>query len=214
MEVVKEEAEKPAVSSNKPFPSIPMELLWAALCMAVLAALAVTLLSDGKPRFKFNLEPELKATPAPAPAPAPAATFKAAATQTAAAAVNVEAPVGIQSLFVTEREQRAERPPAASLFAPQIDYAEPRQYQNLNEADLGRIYAAAAKADKRALSKVARLGGFRSADAMAVAFGYMSVSQMLDVWDQRIQMGPQFAPEEFGTNATAPVQLPPLTDGY
>lgn len=43
---------------------------------------------------------------------------------------------------------------------------------------------------------------------MAVAFGYMSVSQMLDVWDQRIRIGPQFVPEEFGTNATAPVQLP------
>jgi hypothetical protein len=37
---------------------------------------------------------------------------------------------------------------------------------------------------------------------MASAFGYGSVQQMVDSWEQRISMSPQFQADNFGTNAT------------
>jgi len=210
IEAAKEEAE--VDSSEKEMPrksgtTIPMELLWAALCMAVLAAMAVTLLSDGKTRFKFQLEPEAKptATPTLTPAPpvAPTTAVVPSGIPSIVPPVNVEATGGIQSLFVEEQAGRAEnRTFAPAPFVTDQDFSEPRSYQNLKEQDLGRIYAAASKADKRALGKVARLGGFRSADAMAYSFGYDSVGQMLEAWEQTLLVAPQFQPEYFGTNAT------------
>jgi len=208
IEAVKEDAQAESSEKEghrKSVTSVPMELLWAALCMAVLAAMAVTLLSDGKTRFKFQLEPEVKATPAPVQTPAPQTTPTAvqASVPPIVPPINVEATGGIQSLFVEEQAGRAEnRTFAPSPFVNDQDFAQPRDYQDLKEQDLGKIYAAASKADKRALGKVARLGGFRSTEAMAVSFGYDSVDQMLAAWEQTIVVNPQFQPQFFGTNAT------------
>lgn len=211
METVSENTEQAGQGEapRKSISTIPMELLWAALCMAILAALAVTLLSDGKARFQFDQPAPAKESPSATPAAAAQAAASAAPIVGAAASrpatsapVNVEATGGIQSLFVAEQQGRAENRPTPSLFAPDVDYAQPRRYQNLKEQDLGRMYVSEVKVDKQALAKVARLGGFRSPEVMASAFGYGSVQQMVDSWEQRISMSPQFQADNFGTNAT------------
>ena len=71
-------------------------------------------------------------------------------------------------------------------FVTSTDYANPPVFREIRENDLGRMFASATKKDKRALNKVARVGGFRSAEDMAKTFGYSSVDQMLMQWDQTI----------------------------
>ena len=165
METVSENTQ-PAGQGEAPRKSvstIPMELLWAALCMAILAALAVTLLSDGKARFQFDQPAPAKESPGATPKATALASAPivgvAASSPAPSAPVNVEATGGIQSLFVAEQQGRAENRQVPSLFAPDVDYAQPRRYQNLREQDLGRMYVSEVKVDKQALAKVARLGG-------------------------------------------------------
>ena len=164
-------------------------------CVVLVVVVALTM-RDKKPRFHFDS----LATPAPAAAatPPPASSLTIPAAQP-----------DLRALFV---EGRAESPliapvdqPLAPPFVANTDYAKQPVYREIREADLGRMYASASKQDKRALVKVARVGGFRSPEAMANAFGYPSVDQMLSQWDQMIAATPQFQPANFGTNASPPL---------
>jgi len=172
------------------------EALAAIGACAVLVAVVAMTMRDKKPRFHFDS--------APSPAPATAAVSPAET----ASAVPAASP-DLQALFV---QGRAESPLIAPTddtvvppFVPNTDYAKPPAFREIREAELGKIYAAAPKNDKRALGKVARLGGFRSPEAMAQAFGYPSVDQMLWTWDQTIATTPQFQAANFGTNASPPL---------
>ena len=95
--------------------------------------------------------------------------------------------------------------PVSPPFVPNTDYARQPVYREIREVDLGRMYAAAPLKDKRALGKVARLGGFGTPEAMARAFGYPSVDQMVWSWDQTIATTPQFQVNNFGTNSAPPL---------
>ena len=151
---------------------------------------------DRKPRFHFDSV----ATPAPS---GPAVTPAGSASATAGS------PRDVQALFV---QGRAESPLIASADGPRLppfvtntDYARPPVFREIREAELGKIYESASKKDKRALGKVARLGGFGSPEAMAKGFGYPSVDQMLWNWDRTIASTPQFQAENFGTNSSPPL---------
>lgn len=184
-----------------------MELLWAALAMALLAALAVSLMSDGKPRFRFASE----ATPVPSPAAAatPAATPAAQATPVSAfpegdlPTAGVESSA-IRSLFVEAAAEQRGQNQYAPPFVSGTDFSNPPAYRDIREAELGQAYATTPKPDRRALNRVAKLGGFRSPEAMATAFGYQSVDQMVSVWDQIIQNSPQFPIDGVGDSAGPP----------
>lgn len=166
----------------------------AAIGGCVLLVILVTLtMRDKKPRFHFDADPT----------PAPTAT----ATPTAAAIPETpSAPQDLQALF---EQGRAESPLIAPVddppFVTNTDYASPPVYRQIRETDLGQMYASAPKKDKRALAKIAKLGGFSSPENMAQAFGYPSVDQMLWNWDQTLATTPQFQPGNFGTNATPPL---------
>lgn len=150
---------------------------------------------DRKPRFRLD-----PAVPSPSPTPSATATPFPQST-----------PGDIQALFV---QGRAESPLIVPTTATNTDFSQPPVYREIHEAELGRIYAAAPRKDRRALTKVAALGGFRSPEAMAGAFGYASVDAMLAIWDQTIATGPQFQPNTFGTNARPvhPVESPLLLE--
>ena len=163
-------------------------------CVLLIVVVALTM-RDRKPRFRFDTpkaEPVASATPlaaTPPATPAPASD--------------------LQALFV---QGRAESPliapvdePVSPPFVPNTDYARPPVYREIREADLGRMYATAPQKDKRALGKVARLGGFGTPEAMARAFGYPSVDQMVWSWDQTIATTPQFQVNNFGTNSSPPL---------
>lgn len=168
-------------------------------CSVLVVVLALTM-RDKKPRFHFDsftgAAPVASASPATAaasPLPTPAAS------------------PDVQALFV---QGRAESPliapvetPISPPFVPgaNIDYAKPPVFREIQEAELGQVYASAPKRDKRALVKVARLGGFGSPEAMARAFGYPSVEQMLSIWDRTAETPPQFRAANFGTNAKPPL---------
>ncbi|MDX2080002.1 MAG: hypothetical protein SFU53_04400 [Terrimicrobiaceae bacterium] len=189
-----------------------MEMLWAALAMAVLAALAVTLMSDQRPKFRFD---GLTASPTPVAAGSP--TAPAPASESPASVPSTDAASNLQVLFAdAAAEQRGQ---FRDLPAPVIetpvqynappfinnpDYARPPAFRDIRESDLNRAYAAAPKTDRRALARVARLGGFRSPEAMATAFGYQTVDQMVSVWDQQIERGPQFPVDGVGNEAGPP----------
>jgi len=166
-------------------------------CVVIVVVVALTM-RDKKPRFRFDSAASPAATPvAAAPTGSPLAAPASPAT-----------PPDLQALFV---QGRAESPliapigqPVGPSFITNTDYANPPVYREIREADLGKIYAASPTKNKRVLDKVARLGGFRSPEAMAQAFGYASVDQMLARWDQAIAAGPQFQPSYFGTNAASP----------
>ena len=165
-------------------------------CVVLVAVVALTM-RDKKPRFHFDS----LATPAPA---AVAATPPPASSLTIPAAQP-----DLQALFV---QGRAESPliapvdqPLAPPFITNTDYAKQPVYREIHEAELGRMYASASKKDRQALGKVARIGGFGSPEAMARAFGYPSVDQMLSQWDQMIAATPQFQPANFGTNSSPPL---------
>lgn len=187
-----------------------MEMLWAALAMAILAALAVTLMSDQRPKFRFE---GLNPSPTPAAAETPAASAPAATDTPAAAAPESN----LQTLFAdTAAEQRGQFrqlpepietagvPYDSPPFVNNPDYARPPVFRDLREADLNRVYASAPKTDRRALNRVAKLGGFRSPEAMAVAFGYQSVDQMISTWNQQLERGPEFPAAGVGNEAGPP----------
>jgi hypothetical protein len=168
------------------------------LCVLLVAVVALTM-RDKKPRFRFDSPATTATTTSPAIATAPTGSSPTAPVT----------PPDLQALFV---QGRAESPliapidePVGPPFVTNTDYANPPVYREIREADLGKMYAAAPKKNKRALDKVSRLGGFRTPEAMAQAFGYASVDQMLARWDQMIATGPQFQPGYFGTNASSPV---------
>jgi hypothetical protein len=170
------------------------EALAAIGACVVLVALVALTMRDKKPRFRFD------ATPTPAPA---ATVLPASAPTTPVPAPDLDA------LFVQGRaESQLIAPvgePASPPFVPNTDYAKPPVYREIRETDLSGIYAAAPKKDIRAIGKVAKLGGFGSPEAMARAFGYPSVDQMIWSWDQAIATTPQFRAGNFGTNSAPPL---------
>ena len=170
------------------------EALAAIGACIILVALVAFTMRDKKPRFRFD------ATPTPAPA---ATVPPAAASTTPVSAPDVDA------LFVQGRaESQLIAPvgePLSPPFVPNTDYAKPPVYREIRETDLSGMYAAAPKKDKRAIGKVAKLGGFGSPEAMARAFGYPSVDQMISTWDQTIATTPQFQAGNFGTNSAPPL---------
>jgi len=173
--------------------ALSTEALVAMGACFVLILLVVLTMRDKKPRFRF--ESAAKALPAATATPAgPAAT------------ATPLPPSDLQALFDQGRAESALIAPVdPPLFVPNTDYANPPVYREIRENDLGKMYASAPKKDKRALGRVARVGGFRSAEDMAQAFGYPSVDQMVWQWDQTLAATPQFQPANFGTNATPPL---------
>lgn len=169
-----------------------------AACVVLVLVVALTM-RDKKPRFRFD-------SPA-SPTPAPAAS---AAPSGAAASASPGASPDLQALFVQGRAESqliapVDEQPAGPPFVTSTDYAVPPAYREIREADMGAVYAAAPKNDRRALSKVAKLGGFGSPEAMARAFGYPTVDQMVSTWDQTIATTPKFQTNHFGTNSTPPL---------
>ncbi|MEI8309571.1 MAG: hypothetical protein WCH98_02325 [Verrucomicrobiota bacterium] len=170
-------------------------------CVVLVVVVAMTM-RDKKPRFHFD------SLVGPASSTAAAAT--SASTSLASSPAIPSASPDLQALFV---QGRAESPliapvvdgPLTPPFVTNTDYARPPVYREIGEVDLGKIYASAPKNDKKALGKVARIGGFRSPEAMARAFGYPSVDQMLWTWDQTIATSPQFQAANFGTNSRPPL---------
>ncbi|MBE2204468.1 MAG: hypothetical protein IAE94_09035 [Chthoniobacterales bacterium] len=170
-----------------------MAAIGACILLVVIVALTMR---DKKPRFRFDnpkAEPTASASPAAAVPPAASATAS-----------------HLQTLFVEGRQESpliapVEAPASPPFVAMNTDYAHAPVYRDIREADLGRIYAAAPQKDKRALSKVARLGGFGTPEAMARAFGYPSVDQMVWSWDQTVVTTPQFQANNFGTNSAPPL---------
>ena len=172
-------------------------------CVVLVVVVAMTM-RDKKPRFHFDSFTGAAPVTATAPVTAP----------TTASALPLPVPAAspdLQALFV---QGRAESPLIAPVEAPisppfvpgsNIDFAKPPVFREIREAELGKIYASAPKRDKRALVKVARLGGFGSPEAMARAFGYPSVDQMLAIWDQTAETPPQFRAANFGTSSKPPL---------
>ena len=176
--------------------ALSSEALAAIGACAVLVVVVGLTMRDRKPRFHFD---SAAATPAPSSPAAPAGSAPATAGPTP----------DVQALFV---QGRAESPligsadgPLLPPFVTNTDYARPPVFREIREAELGKIYASASKKDRRALGKVARLGGVGSPDAMAQTFGYPSVDQMLWNWDRTIASTPQFQAENFGTNSSPPL---------
>lgn len=161
-------------------------------CFVLILLVALTM-RDTKPRFKF----ESLAKPSPSPSATPASVDAS------------PTPAGRSDLQALFDQGRAESPLIAPVdqppFVASTDYANPPVFREIRENDLGRMFASAPIKDKRALNKVARVGGFRSAEGMAKAFGYPSVDQMLSQWDQTISATPQFEATNFGTNASPPL---------
>ncbi len=78
--------------------------------------------------------------------------------------------------------------PTPPLPAVETDFAAARTFLPLRESEVGRIYAVSPK-DLKALRRVAKIGGYVSPEAMASAFGYDSVDQMLDAWNEALAAG-------------------------
>ncbi len=178
--------------------AISTEALAAIGACVVLVVVVALTMRDKKPRFRFDS--------AASPASTPIANAPPGSPLTAPA--SPANPPDLQALFV---QGRAESPliapidePVGPPFITNTDYANPPVYREIGEVDLGKMYASAPQKNKRALDKVARLGGFRSPEAMAQAFGYPSVDQMLARWDQTLAAAPKFQPSYFGTNAASP----------
>lgn len=171
------------------FGAISTEAIAAmAACFLLLVVVALTM-RDKKPRFHFDS--------APSPTPAAAAAPPASTASTAPSA----AP-DLQALFDQGRaESPLIAPVEAPLFVPNTDYAAPPVYREIREVDLGKLYVSTPEKSKRALAKVARVGGFSSPEAMSRAFGYASVDAMLANWEQTLVTTPQFRQSNFGTNA-------------
>lgn len=166
----------------------------AAIGACVLLVLLVALtMRDRKPRFRFD----------PAPSPTPVASVAPAGPS---AGTTTVPPSDLQALF---EQGRVESPLMAPVdeppFVTNTDYASPPVYREIREPELGQVYVSVSKKDKKALSKVAKLGGFRSPEEMAQSFGYPSVDQMVWNWEQTITATPQFQPGNFGTNASPPL---------
>jgi hypothetical protein len=170
------------------------EALAAIGACVILVALVALTMRDKKPRFRFDATPT----------PVPAATVPPGSAST----TPVSAP-DLDALFVQGRaESQLIAPvgePLSPPFVPNTDYAKPPLYREIRETDLSGMYAAAPKKDKRAIGKVAKLGGFGSPEAMARAFGYPSVDQMIWNWDQTIATTPQVQAGKFGTNSAPPL---------
>jgi len=191
--------------------TLSAEALAAIMACVVLVVVVGLTMRDKKPRFRFD----------PAGTPAPSATASA---KPASASSTPVPPPDLQALFV---QGRAESQPS-QLIAPvdepiappfvtatnyarntsyltNTDYANPPAYRQIREVDLGKMYVSAPIKDKRALGRVAKLGGFGSPEGMAQAFGYPSVDQMVSHWDQTIATTPQFQAANFGTNSAPPL---------
>lgn len=176
---------------------VSTELLVAIGACILLIALFGAMVRDKKVNFRFDA----------APSPTPPAAASQAAAQGQQAASAPASPGNVQALFDQGRLESpliapVELAPEASMpMIPNTDFAQQPVYREIREADLNRIYATVPKKNKRALAKVASLGGYQSPDEMARAFGYVSVDQMLAAWDQNLLTTPQFLPENFGTNS-------------
>jgi len=175
---------------------VSTEAMVAVGACFLLIALVVTTMRDKKPRFRLD-PPGASPTPSATATPLPPATPATAG--------------DIQALFI---QGRAESPLIVPAEATNNDFAQPPVYREIREAELGRIYASAPKKNRRSLTRVAALGGFRSPEEMAASFGYPSVDEMLWNWEQAIATGPQFQVDTFGTNARPiyPVESPLLLE--
>lgn len=78
--------------------------------------------------------------------------------------------------------------PTPPLPAVETDFAAARTFLPLRESEVGRIYSVSPR-NLKALRRVAKIGGYGSPEAMAAAFGYESVDQMLNVWNQALASG-------------------------
>ncbi len=171
-----------------------MEALVTIGACFLLIVLVVAAMRDKKLRLRLH-PPAATAsvTPLPSASPVPSA---------APTASPVVSSTDIQTLFNQGRaESSLIAPVDAQQAAANIDFAQQPGYREIREADLGRIYSSLPKKNRRALVKVAEIGGFRTSEDMARAFGYQSVDQMLWSWDQAILDNPRFLPNTFGTNA-------------
>jgi hypothetical protein len=161
----------------------------------LLILIVVLTMRDTRPRFRFD----------PSPTPTPEGS--------AADASGAPGPVKSSDLQTLFEQARAESPrmdaavdsDPGSLFVTNTDYASAPVYREIHEAALSRTYESLSKKDRRALSRVAKLGGFGSPEGMAQAFGYPSVDEMVSRWDQTIAQTPQFLPSQVGTNASPPL---------
>jgi len=165
-----------------------------ACCLLIV--LVVVAMRDKKVRLRLRL-PAASPSPAASASPAPSASPPPTASPTP-----TDSATGIQSLFTQGRAESSLIAPAgARQTYADIDFAQPSGYREIREADLGRIYSSLPKKNRRALARVAEIGGFRTSEDMARSFGYQSVDQMLWSWDQTILESPRFSPNAFGTNA-------------
>jgi hypothetical protein len=161
----------------------------------VLILIVVLTMRDTKPQFRFD----------PSPTPTPAGSRS-----TVSGAHGPATSSDLQTLFEQARAESlrmdaAVDPEPGSLFMTNTDYASAPVYREIHEAALSRTYKSLPKKDRRALSRVAQLGGFGSPEGMAQAFGYPSVDEMVSRWDQTIASTPQFLPSQVGTNASPPL---------
>jgi len=78
--------------------------------------------------------------------------------------------------------------PMTPVPAVETDFAAARTFLPLRESEVGRIYSVSPR-NLKALRRVAKIGGYGSPEAMAAAFGYESVDQMLNVWNQALASG-------------------------
>lgn len=197
-----EPATTPAPVRTRGVGPLTMDYLWVALGIALLCAIAVTLLRPSAPKFRF--EEPAKSAPAAASATTPVPPQVEGTN--AVPAVDVEATAAsqslqslfadaqqeprVQSLFVPADEGFSSNPP----MMPAASATQPATPVNFSEIDAGRAYRELSKRDRRALDRVASLGGYGTPEQMATAFGYLSPAAMLDAWQRAEASGTPFRP--------------------
>lgn len=168
-----------------------LDYLWVALGLAVLAAIAATLVKEPKPKFQFPDPP--KPPPASTPAASPASTNSV---PMAGTDVIEGASAPLQALFIDAQQQQR----GQSLFVTEPDppfvTPTPAQVNRPREVELGQAYQSLSRTDTRALDKVSRMGGYGSPDRMAAAFGYLSVGDMVAAWARAEAEGNPFRTTE------------------
>jgi len=150
-----------------------LDLLLAGLVLVLVVGLAIAFQRSRKPVIPASEQASATATPTPSATPAASPLVSS----------------DLRALFEEEKAAReAAGPP--SLFVPVEEPPErPLTYQPITPAERKRLYVASVKGDKKALRKVARIGGFRTPEDMAISYGYPSVQDMLDNWEATLLQG-------------------------
>lgn len=179
-----------------------MDYLWAALGIALLCAIAVTLLRPSAPKFRFEDPAKAKPSAAAATTPVPPSVdgtnaipvvdveATAASQSLQALFADAQQEQRVQSLFVPANDSFPTSPP----MMPSASVAQPVQPVNISEVEAGRAYQQLSQRDRRALNRVAQLGGYGTPEQMASAFGYFSVDAMLTAWQRAEASGVPFQP--------------------